>query len=276
MKIDAHQHFWQYNSTDYDWMTDEMAVLRRDHLPTDLKPLLESVGFDGSIAVQARRLTVETEWLLELADQYDFILGVVGWVDFESGRLDEQLERYSQHPKLKGVREVLQDLPVEYVLSDVHTAAIGKLARYGLTYDLLLKPPHIQAATELVRRFPDQPFVVDHLAKPYIARGELSPWREHLQELARLPNVFCKLSGLVTEARWGQWQPSDLRPYLDVAVEAFGPERCMIGSDWPVCTLSGQYVEVMNVVLDYAAELSESERAAVLGETCAKFYRVEA
>ena len=274
MRIDAHQHFWQYNPVDYDWMTDEMPVLRRDHLPSDLKPLLDAAGFDGSVAVQARRTIAETEWLLELAETHDFILAVVGWVDFESDELDEQLERFHAHPKLKGVREVVQDMSVEYAASDVHVRGVGRLGRYSLTYDLLVKPPHLPATVELVRQLPDQPFVLDHLAKPFIARQEFSPWQDDLRELAKCPNVFCKLSGMVTEARWGRWHPSDFFPYLEIVLEAFGPERCMIGSDWPVCTLSGRYADVIAIVLDYIGHLSESEQAAILGLTCQRFYGI--
>ncbi|NOX56461.1 MAG: amidohydrolase family protein [Planctomycetes bacterium] len=276
MQIDAHQHFWRYNPVDYDWMTDEMQVLRRDHLPADLKPLLDAAGFDGSIVVQARRTIAETEWLLQLADAYPFVFGVVGWVDFESDQLDEQLERFSSHPKLKGVREVVQDLPVDYAASDTHVRGVGQLSRYGLTYDLLVKPPQLPAAIELVRQLPDQPFVLDHLGKPYIARKELSPWQDDLRELAKSPNVFCKLSGMVTEAQWRRWQPEDFHPYLEIVLEAFGPDRCMVGSDWPVCTLSGAYAEVIAIVRDYISRLSSSEQTAILGGTCQRFYRVDA
>jgi L-fuconolactonase len=275
MRLDSHQHFWRYNPTDYVWMTDVMDVLRRDYLPEQLAAELNTTGFAGTIAVQARQMVEETEWLLELAARHDLIRGVVGWVDFASEQLDEQLARFSAYPQLKGVRELIHDMPnVRYAVSDAHIAAIGKLAQYGLTYDLLLKPPHLRPAIELVRQFPDQPFVVDHIAKPDIASRSLSPWQEDLRELAKAQNVFCKLSGMVTEARWGDWQAEDFRPYLDVVLEAFGPERLMIGSDWPVCLLSGVYADVMAIVIDYCDALSPSEQDAILGETAVRFYGV--
>jgi len=276
MRLDSHQHFWRYNPADYVWMTEEMDVLRRDYLPTELEPKLEALRFEGSIAVQARQMVRETEWLLELADRHDFILGVVGWVDFASPRLDEQLERYSDHPKLKGVRELIHDMPdTEYATSDVHVRAIARLARYGLTYDLLLKPPHVRPAMALVRQFPEQPFVVDHIAKPEIGRSKRAPWQSDLEALARHDNVWCKLSGMVTETRWHDWQPEDFHPYLDIVLEAFGPQRLMIGSDWPVCTLAGPYEQVMGIVIAYVERLSAEERDAILGDTCARFYGVD-
>jgi L-fuconolactonase len=276
MRIDAHQHFWHYNATEYGWMSgDGMDALRRDHLPTDLEPLLRSFNFEATIAVQARRTERETDWLLELADAHPFICGVVGWLDFASLQLDASLERYAAHPKLKGVREIIHDMPdVEYATSAVHMSAIAKLARHNLAYDLLLKPPHIPAAIRLVDQFPNQPFVVDHIAKPNIAAGELEPWRTQFRELARRGNVHCKLSGLVTEAAWNQWTPATFEPYLNTALEAFGPSRLMIGSDWPVCTLSGSYAQTMGIVVEFANSLAPSERDAILGHNAARFYNV--
>jgi L-fuconolactonase len=275
MRIDAHQHFWRYNPTDYAWMTGAMDILRRDHLPHDLEPLLKSINFDGTIAVQARRLERETDWLLELADARPFIRGVVGWLDFASPRLDEALERFAAHPKLKGVREIIHDMPdVDYATSAVHTSAIAKLKQHNLTYDLLLKSPHLPAAIRLVDQFPQQLFVVDHIAKPNIAACERESWRTQLRELAERENVVCKLSGMVTEAAWGQWTPATFEPYLSAAIEAFGPSRLMIGSDWPVCTLSGTYEATMAIVIDYANLLSPAEREAILGGTATNFYGI--
>jgi L-fuconolactonase len=277
MRLDGHQHFWIYNADDYVWMNDQMNVLRRDYLPDQLRANLQVIGFDGSIAVQARQMVAETAWLLELADRHSFIRGVVGWVDFESKELDQQLQQYGAHPLFKGVRELVHDMPdVNYASSDLHVRAIEKLARFNLTYDLLLKPPHIRPAIELVRRFPNQPFVVDHIAKPDIAAGMRSPWQQDIESLARFDNVCCKLSGMVTEARWKHWHPEDFRPYLDTMLEAFAPSRLMIGSDWPVCALSGNYEEVMGVVIDYIGSLAADERDAILGGTCARFYGVTA
>lgn len=274
MRIDSHQHFWRYNSSDYVWMDERMDVLRRDFLPSDLAPELKRLGFDGSIAVQARQMERETEWLLALAVENPFIVGVVGWVDFESPRLDESLDIFSAYPKLRGVRELIHDMPDDYVTSGVHRRAIAKLAAYGLTYDLLLRPRHLPSAIELAREFPEQPFVVDHLAKPDIKKHEIEPWRSGIHSLASCDNVCCKLSGLVTEAAWRQWSAEDFRFYLEVAIEAFGADRLMIGSDWPVCTLSSGYTETMNVVIDFANRLAADERDSILGGCAARFYGV--
>lgn len=275
MRLDSHQHFWIYNNTDYVWMSDDMDGLRRDYLPSELRSHLTEIGFDGSIAVQARQQEQETEWLLELANSHDFIQGVVGWIDFLSPRLEESLERFANNKKLKGVRELIHDMPNDdYAISPIHTRAISQLAQYGLTYDLLLKPKNLPAANQLVRWFPDQPFVVDHVAKPRISGDLTLLWRGGIQSLAECENVYCKLSGMVTEAAWQNWKPSDFRPYLDFVLETFGPQRVMIGSDWPVCTLSGSYQETMNIVIDYVSELTSSESQNVLGRNAAMFYHV--
>jgi L-fuconolactonase len=274
-RIDAHQHFWSYNERDYVWMTGDLQRLARDFLPEDLRRQLDRVGFHGTVAVQARQMVVETEYLLALAGRHSWILGVVGWVDFASDDLPRQLERYSAYAKLKGVRELIHDMDdPEYAVSDVHLRAIAALADYGLTYDLLLKPPHILPAIRLVDRFPKQRFVVDHIAKPPISTGAMSPWREDIRELARRDNVWCKLSGMVTEADWNAWTPAQIHPYLDVVLEAFGPERVMIGSDWPVCTCAGPYERVMQLVERYIAGFSQQERDGILGGNCARFYEL--
>ncbi|MFW6387819.1 MAG: amidohydrolase family protein [bacterium] len=273
MTIDAHQHFWTYNDTDYTWIGETMAPLRRDHTPEDLLPQLRQVGVDGTVAVQARRLVRETDYLLALSDTHEWIRGVVGWVDFASDELEVQLEYYGAHANMKGVRELIHDMPdTDYAMSDVHRKAVGLLGRYGLTYDLLLRPQHIAAATRLVDLYPEQPFVIDHIAKPNIAAGEMSPWREHIEEIARRPHVYCKLSGMVTEANWSTWTPETLHPYLEVCLEAFGPSRLMIGSDWPVCTMAGSYESVMTAVMRYVRTLSPDAQADILGNTCARFY----
>jgi len=273
MNLDSHQHFWSYNPAQQVWMTDAMGVLRRDYLPDELKPLLQTSGYDGSIAVQARQMVEETEWLLKLAAEYSIIKGVVGWVDLRSLQLREQLEKYSPHPKLVGVRHVVHDEPDDhFMLRPEFRRGIGQLAEFGLTYDLLLFPRHLPVAASLVKEFPRQLFVLDHIAKPAIHDRQLLPWREELQRLAEFPNVFCKLSGLVTEAKWKQWKPEDFQCYLDVVFEAFGPERVMIGSDWPVCTLSGDYVSTMNIVTDYIQKFPAEIRKQILGGNCARFY----
>ncbi len=276
MKIDSHQHFWCYNPKEYGWISEEMATLRRDFLPKDLEPALASVGFDGAVAVQARQSLEETRWLLELASQHKFIHAVVGWVDLRSRDFPRQLERLAQHPKLTGVRHVVQDeADDEFMLRPEFRRGIARLRDFNLTYDLLLYPKHLPIAVELVEAFPDQLFVLDHIAKPGIADRLLSPWSERIRALASFPNVYCKLSGMLTEAKWKQWQPDDFRPYLDTVFEAFGPDRLMIGSDWPVCLLSGDYGQAMHLVIDYLRNLPTERQAGVLGENCARFYSIE-
>jgi len=275
MRIDSHQHFWHYNPAEHTWMSDEMSALKRDFLPPDLQPLLAANNFEGSVAVQARQSLEETYWLLELASRHDFIRAVVGWVDLRSEGLPGALKSLARHPKLAGVRHVVQDEPDdEFLLRPDFRRGISQLREFNLTYDLLLYPKHLPAAIKLVEEFPDQPFVLDHIAKPEIAEGRLSPWREQIQALAKLPNVCCKLSGMVTEAKWRQWCSDEFRPYFDTVFAAFGPDRLMIGSDWPVCTLSGDYEQTMQIVIEYLRQFPENQHASVLGENCARFYKI--
>lgn len=275
MRLDAHQHFWHYNPAEHVWMTDEMEVLQRDYLPKDLKPLINSIGFGGTIAVQARQVLQETEWLLELSNQYEFIKGIVGWVDLRSPDIRTQLEKYSQHPKFKGVRHVVHDEPDNnFMLLPEFQHGIATLKDFNLTYDLLLFYHHLPVAVKLVEKFPEQPFVVDHISKPVIKDKMISPWKEYIEELAKYDNVSCKLSGMVTETHWGQWKPEDFKPYLDIVVGAFGPKRVMIGSDWPVCILSGDYHSVMNIVIDYVRQFPVETQKKILGGNCARFYGV--
>lgn len=276
MKIDAHQHFWHYTPQEYGWIGPNMTILQKDHLPDDLAPLLAAAGIEGSVAVQARQTLEETRWLLELADQYPFIQGVVGWVDLRSPDLPEQLERFCTHPKFRGVRHVVQDEPDDqFVLRQDFIRGISMLADFRLTYDIVIFPRHLPVARELVERFPHQPFVLDHMAKPFIKEGKVSPWDADIRRLAAYPNILCKISGMITEADWHGWQPSDFQPYLDVVFEAFGPKRILFGSDWPVCTLAGTYANVVEIASGYAQQLSEEEQADILGETARRFYGLE-
>ena len=275
MFIDAHQHFWQYNPRDYSWMSEEMSVLKRDYFPADLQPLLQSIGFDGAVVVQARQVPEETDTLLQFAEANDIVKGVVGWVDLRSPTVARDLEKYAANPKFKGVRHILHDEPDDqFMLLPEFQRGLRELKSFGLTYDLLLRPRHIPVAIQLVQNFPDQPFVVDHIAKPLIKEHILSPWEQDFRELATYENVTCKLSGMVTEADWKNWTPDDLKPYLDIALDAFGADRLMIGSDWPVSTLCGDYASVMNVVIDYAKKLSPQDQAKILGDNCVRFYSI--
>jgi L-fuconolactonase len=272
MRIDSHQHFWRYSAAEYPWMQEGWPI-RRDFLPEDLAPELSSHGLDGCVAVQARQTLEETRWLLELADASPIVKGVVGWVDLRSPEIEQQLASFAAHPKFVGVRHVVQDEPDDaFLLLPEFLRGIAALRDFGLTYDILIYPRQLPAAIELVRRFPDQPFVLDHLAKPLIREGLVSPWREQLSELAASPHVLCKLSGMVTEAQWGRWNAAEFRPYLDAAFEAFGPDRLMYGSDWPVALLAASYDQVFALVRDYFSGLSSDVEERFFGLNAARFY----
>lgn len=275
MKLDSHQHFWKYDPAQYGWMKPEWPI-RRDLLPADLQPLLARCGLDGAIAVQARQTLEESRWLLELADAHPLIQGVVGWVDLRSERVEEQLARFAAHPRFVGVRHVVQDEPDDdFLLRPEFVRGLAALRQFQLRYDLLIFPKQLPAAIELVRRFPEQPFVLDHLAKPFIRDGVISPWREQIQALAAAPNVCCKISGMVTEAHWQNWRAADFRPYLDVVFAAFGPARLMFGSDWPVSLLAATYEQSFALVNDYLAQFPTTVRDQILGGNAAEFYGVK-
>jgi L-fuconolactonase len=275
MKIDTHHHFWKYNNRDYVWISAGMDKLRRDHLPADLLPVMTTTGITATVAVQARQCLEESAWLLQLADEYPFIRAVVGWVDLSSDRVIEQLETLAQHPKFRGVRHVVHDEPDDnFMLRESFLNGLSQLKRFGLTYDLLLFPRHLPIACDVVKRFPDQPFVLDHIAKPPVRAREMEPWASDLKRLAGFANVFCKISGLVTEAKWDSWTAQDFEPYLDVVLGAFGPHRLMIGSDWPVCTLAAEYTSVIKVETDYISRLSANEQHAILEQNPIEFYSI--
>jgi L-fuconolactonase len=276
MRIDAHQHFWRYNGDEFGWIDDSMSSLRRHFGPDDLQPELEGAGFQGSIAVQARQSLEETRWLLELAGASALILGVVGWVDLRSPDLRSQLQAFASNPKLVGVRHVVQSEPDDrFLLRPEFLRSIEALEEFDLTYDILIYPRHLPVAAEFVRHFPRQRFVLDHLAKPPIKNGSIHPWEAGMRELARFSNVFCKLSGMVTEADWQNWKPEHMTPYLDIALDCFGPERVMVGSDWPVCTVAASYAQTMNVVLDYFGKHARDVQDAVLGGNARRFWKLK-
>ena len=238
--------------------------------------LTAPLGIGGTVAVQARQSLEETQWLLELAEEHPLVKGVVGWVDLRSPRVGEQLERFCAWPTFRGVRHVVQDEPDdEFMLRPEFLAGLEILAVRGLAYDILVLARQLPVACQVVERFPDQAFVLDHIAKPFIKEGAREPWATDLQRLARYPNVACKVSGMVTEADWQFWRPADMWPYLDIVFEAFGPERIMFGSDWPVCTVAGTYEQVAGIVSDYVDSLSEDEQVAIWGGTAAEFYGLE-
>jgi len=276
MKIDSHQHYWHFNTADYGWMGENMSVIKRDFLPTDLLPELKSIDFDGSVAVQARQSLEETNWLLQLADEHPHIKGVVGWLDLQSEQAEEQIAAFAKHPKAAGVRHVIHDEEdLDFMLRPAFIRGVQLLEKYDLAYDILIFPTHLANTIEFVKQFSDkQIFVVDHIAKPLIKDGIVSPWKEDIVALAKFPNVYCKVSGMVTEADWNTWKPENIRPYLDVIMEAFGTERILIGSDWPVCLVAGKYSEVMQVVTDYISTFTEKEQDLMLGGNAAKAYKL--
>ena len=276
-RIDSHQHFWRYSVEEYGWIDDSMARLRRDFLPADLRGELDGIGLDGCIAVQARQSNAETDFLLELAEQNDWIQAVIGWVDLRSERVAAELERIAGHPKLAGVRHIVQAEPDEqFVLREDFQRGIAALRLHDLVYEVLVFPNQLPASTELCRRFPEQTFVLDHLAKPYARRGELQPWASHIREMAALPNVTCKLSGLVTEAEWSKWTVESLTPYVEVVFEAFGVDRILYGSDWPVCLVASEYRRWFETVGHWLEPLRPTERDAVLGGNAARIYGLSA
>jgi L-fuconolactonase len=275
-RVDAHQHFWRYDASAYEWIDQSMAALRRDRLPEDARGEMARAGFDACVAVQARQTVEETRWLLSLADAHPFIAGVVGWVDLQSAGVRAQLEELAAHAKLVGVRHIAQGEPDDrFLLRDAFCRGIAQLEEFGLTYDILIYPRHLRAAAELADRFATQRFVLDHLGKPDIRGRAIDAWERDVRHISARSNVWAKLSGLVTEADWAQWTPDDIRPYLDVAFDCFGADRLMIGSDWPVCLVAGEYDRVMRVVSDYVADRPERERHAVLGGNAQRFWNLQ-
>ena len=275
MKIDAHHHFWKYDPVEYDWISEEMSAIRRDFLPPHLKEESALAGIDGVVSVQARQTLAETAALLEFARDHAFIWGVVGWVPLVAPDAAGHLEAFAAESKFRGVRHVLQGEPDDlYLLRDDFNAGIRALRRLDLVYDLLIFERHLPQTITFVDRHPSQVFVLDHAAKPRIKEGVFEPWNTRLRELAKRENVFCKLSGLVTEADWGGWTDEQLRPYAETVLEAFGPARTMFGSDWPVCLVASEYRRWLETVEHFARGLSRSEQAQLFGGTAARAYKL--
>jgi len=271
--IDAHHHLWRYTPAEYGWIDDSMQRLRRDFLPADLTAEMAAAGVDGSVAVQARQTLEETHWLLDLADECDAIRGVVGWAPITGAEFPAIMEQFDGRAKLKGLRHVIQGEPDEnYILREDFNAGIRALEGSGLVYDILIYERHLPQAIEFVDRHPNQVFVLDHIAKPLIAVGELEPWAGRIRELAKRENVWCKVSGLVTEATWDAWSAQTLKPYLDVVVKAFGLERLMAGSDWPVCLVAAGYQQWWELLRTYFAGFSDAERERIFGGTAIEIY----
>ncbi len=272
MTIDAHQHFWVYDPERDSWITDDMAVIRRDFLPADLEPVLLANGVDGCVAVQASQTDEETMFLVGMAQAYDFVRGVVGWVDLRSDTLYDRLEAYSQFEEIRGFRHVAQAEPDDFLMRPDVINGIRQLAAFGFTYDILIYPSQLKAALQLVRAVPEVKFVIDHMAKPVIRKQEINRWSNFMAEIAKQPNVSCKVSGMVTEADWRNWKKADLFPYLDVVFETFGPDRLLFGSDWPVCLVAADYTQVKTVIEDYLIPWGDEVRSKVFGQNAVEFY----
>lgn len=275
MRIDAHHHLWRYTEAEFGWIGDEAALLRRDFTPDDLLSAMAQARVQAAIAVQARCSLEETFWLLECASRTPRIAAVVGWAPLVSPELDRQLDVLAKYPRFVGVREIVQDQPTGFLLAPAFEAGVRELTARDLTYDILVRAGQLREVIEFVDRHPKQRFVLDHAGKPEIAEARREPWRSLLQELAQRSNVMCKLSGLVTEADWQQWKENDVRPYLDTCLEAFGPERCMAGSDWPVCLVASGYVRWWQLLEHWLAPFPEQLRSNVLGETAHRFYGLD-
>ena len=273
--VDSHQHFWQVGRFDYPWMTPTVEVLCQDYLPPALEPILNRCGVEHTILVQASNSVEETRWLLNLADQDSFIVGVVGWVDLQADDVGRQLDEFTAHPKFKGVRHLVESEPDDdWLVQSSVLSGLKKLASRKISYDLLVHSRHLKYIPPVAETCPDLPLVIDHLAKPPIARNEIKEWSQALEPLARYPNVHCKLSGLVTEADWHSWQLNDLRPYVDSALEFFGPERMMFGSDYPVCLLAAPYNRVLDSFQELLKDLSEADRERIFSTNATNFYRL--
>jgi L-fuconolactonase len=274
--IDAHQHFWIFDPNRDTWITDEMHKIRRDFGPGDLEPVLQQNGVSGCIAVQADQSLDETDFLLDLAQRNEFIRGVVGWVDLRSETLAEQLSHYRSYQKLKGFRHVLQgETDRALMLKPSFKRGIAELQNYGYTYDILIYPDQLGYTRDFVAAFPDQPFVLDHIAKPHIKHRYITDeWKDAIRAVSAYPNLYCKISGMVTEADWYGWKPEHFKVYMDTVVEAFGTDRILYGSDWPVCLVAASYEQTIGIVKDYFAHFSQDEQAAFFGGNATKFYNL--
>lgn len=273
-RIDSHQHFWKYNPTRDSWITDEMQVIQKDFYPRDLASILSRNNFNGCVAVQADQSEDETNFLLELTNQHSFIKGVVGWVDLRDELVEERLFHFTHNTKLKGIRHILQAEPKGFMTQKEFLRGIKTLYKFNLTYDILIKEHQLEETLWFINQFPNQKFVIDHIAKPNIVKNDRTLWKKYMATVASFPNVYCKLSGMVTEADWKKWKHADFVPYLDNVFSFFGINRVMYGSDWPVCLVAGTYEEQLGIVEHYLGSFSDSEKQLVMGENAIRFYNL--
>jgi L-fuconolactonase len=274
MRIDAHQHFWNYEAVKHSWINDEMAAIRKDFSPADLAPVLQQNKMDGCVAVQADQTENETDFLIALQAKNDFIKGVVGWVDLRAENIIERLAHYAKFNCVKGFRHVLQHEEPDFMLQSDFVRGIAALQQFGFTYDILIFPNHLKAALQLVKQFPNINFVIDHIAKPYIKKGEIETWATDMCTIAEYKNVYCKISGMVTEADFKYWKKEDFTAYINVMITAFGTERILFGSDWPVCLSAAAYHEVVEIVDDYFKSFTKEEQAGFWGKNAEIFYNL--
>jgi len=275
MIIDAHQHFWIYDPVRDSWIDESMKILKRNFLPEDLTSIIKENSIDGTIAVQADQSENETNFLLGLAEKNTWISGVVGWVDLMAQDIEEKLEHFSSYKKLKGFRHIVQAEPDEnFMLNEKFRNGIGQLKNYNFTYDILINPHQLPAAIKLTEKYPDQKFILDHMAKPSIKKKGIEPWASGIKELAKNPNVFCKISGIITEADHRNWESKEIYPYLDIVFNAFGYDRLLFGSDWPVCLLAGLYNQVINLIDEYMKNASDENKEKIFGKNAVSFYNI--
>lgn len=275
MIIDSHQHFWRYNAENHAWINDDMSVIKRDFLPKDLKPIYDTHGIDGCVVVQVDQNEVENEFLLALARQHTFIKGIIGWVDFRAANISDRLSFYSSIKLIKGFRHIVQGEPDKrFLMGEFFCRGIAGLRQHNFTYDILVYAHQLEQVEEFVKRFPNQPFIIDHLAKPSIKEKSIEDWRQRMTRIAKNENVYCKLSGMVTEADWNKWNYNDLQPYMEAVLEVFGTKRLVYGSDWPVCLVAASYERQINVVRQFISRLSAAEQAEIMGENAIRFYHL--
>ena len=273
-RIDAHQHFWKFDPVRDSWIDETMQNIQRDFLPEDLLPLLKENQFSGCVAVQANQSEDETNFLVNLAAKNDFIKGVVGWVDLRGVTIEERLNHFSNYKKIRGFRHVVQGEADDFMLRKDFQNGIAALKQFNYTYDILIFHRQLPAAISLANQFPDQPFVIDHIAKPDIKSGDILSWKKGIEEISKAENVWCKISGMVTEANWKTWDADDLKPYLDVIFENFSADKLMFGSDWPVCNVASDYTEVVKTLEDYIAQLSSQGQNKIWHENATSFYKL--
>ena len=273
--IDSHQHFWQYDPQIYDWIDDSMNILKQNYLPADLESIYKKNEVDGCVVVQARTDLKEIDFLLDIASKNYFVKGVVGWLDFLDNQFEKQLEQYTEYSNLKGLRHVVQAEPLGFLDRKDFQAGLKLLQKYNLVYDILIFPPQLEESIRLVKNLPNQIFVLDHIAKPYIKKQDIGAWEKDIKRLAQLENVYCKISGMVTEADWENWQLEDFRPYLDVVTAGFGANRLLYGSDWPVCLLAAEYHQVMDIVKNYFSNFTSAEKENIFGKNAFRVYGLD-